>query len=424
MTSLRLDPGGEAVIPLQIRNNGQVVEGYTISVIGAPAAWATVEPSTVSLYPGTTTTATVTFKPPRTARTPAGALPFGVRVQPTEHPEQAVVPEGVVEVLPFLETTAELVPRTSQGRRGRHQVAIDNRGNVPVNVLVNTASDGDKVRFKLNPVGLSIAPGEAKFVKVLVAPRRRIWRGQPVTHPFSIGVVPQDSTSVDLDGSYVQTPVVPKWLLWALLSLLLLLGAAVALWLWLLKPAIESQAKEAAEESAAAAEKSAEEAKDAAKDAGGAAEQAGGAATDAEKAADKAEQKDPTAPPTKTRGPRVRVIDTSERLSVVTGTQDSDVYSLPGDRDQFSLYDIVINNPQGDFGTVQLVIDGDVLLEHALENFRDLDFHFVSPIEVGDNATMRVVCRTPGEPPDAPVPTTCNVSMLLGGELATPVPRT
>ena len=58
-TTLQLDAGGEAVVPLQIRNNGSVVEGYQLSVIGAPAGWATVEPSTVSLYPGTTTTATV-----------------------------------------------------------------------------------------------------------------------------------------------------------------------------------------------------------------------------------------------------------------------------------------------------------------------------------------------------------------------------
>lgn len=419
-TSLRLDAGGEVVVPLQIRNNGQVVEGYQISVIGAPAAWAVVEPSSVSLYPGTTTTATVTFKPPRNARTPAGELPFGVRVQPTEHPELAVVPEGVIEVLPFLETTAELVPRTSQGRRGRHQVAIDNRGNVPVNVLVDAASDGDKVRFKVDPVGLSIAPGEARFVKITVTPRRRIWRGQPVTHPFSVGVTPQDSTAVNLEGSWVQSRVIPKWLMWALLALLLLLGAAIALWLWLLKPAIESQAQDAAEEAAAQAEEAAEEAAQAAEDAGGAAQTAGGAATDAEKAADDAENAGDQPPVVPTR-PRVRITDISPRLNVVTAGTASDVFTLAGERDRFSLTDLVLNNPQGDFGRVQVLVDGDVRLEHAMENFRDLDFHFVSPIEVTDNVTLRVVCRSPGEPPDAPVPTTCDVSVLLGGELASPV---
>lgn len=408
-TSLRLDAGGEAVVPLQIRNNGQVVEGYQISVIGAPGAWATVEPATVSLYPGTTTTATVTFRPPRSARTPAGEQAFGVKVLPTEHPELTVVPEGVVEVLPFLETTAELIPRTSQGRRGRHKVAVDNRGNVPVNVLVEAASDGERVGFKVDPVGLVIEPGEARFVSVTVKARKQIWRGQPVTHPFVVGVSPQDSTPVELDGSYVQTPVVPKWLLWLLLGLVLLVGTVLALWFWLLKPTIESQAKEAAEASA-------EEAAVAAEEAAAAAEDAGGAANDAKKAADEAEENTGREPE-----PRVKVTDVSPRLNVIVGGTGTDTYDLPGPDDTFSLTDVVFSNPQGDFGRVQVIVDDDVRLEHALENFRDLDFHFVSPIMVNDDVTLRVVCRSPGEPPDAAVPDTCDVSVLLGGELISPV---
>ena len=143
-------------------------------------------------------------------------------------------------------------------------------------------SDGERVQFKVDPVGLAIPPGEARFVSVKVKARKRIWRGQPVTHPFVVGVSPQDSIPVELDGSYVQTPVVPKWLLWALLGLLLLLGALLALWFWLLKPTIESQAKDAAEESAQQAEAAAEQA-------AAAAQQAGGAANDAAAAADQAE---------------------------------------------------------------------------------------------------------------------------------------
>ncbi len=409
-TSLSLDAGSEAVVPVQIRNNGAVVEGYQISVIGVPAAWATVEPATVSLYPGTTTTTTITFRPPRSARTPAGEHAFGVKVQSTEHPELTVVPEGVVEVLPFLETTAELIPRTSQGRRGGHKVAVDNRGNVPVSVLVDAASDGDRVRFTVDPVGLAIEPGEARFVSVKVKARKRIWRGQPVTHPFVVVAAPQDSSPVELDGSYVQTPVIPKWLLWALLGLVLLVGALLALWFWLLKPTIESQAKEAAEASA-------EQAVVAAEEAAAAADDAGGAANDAAQSADDAAQSAESTPPK----PKVTVTDISPRLNVVVAATGTDTFDLPGPDDTFSLTDVVFSNPQGDFGRVQLIVDDDVRLEHALENFRDLDFHFVSPITIDEDVTLRVVCRTPGEPPDAVAPNTCDVSVLLGGELISPV---
>lgn len=414
-TELRLDPGSEAVVPLQIRNNGSVVEGYQISVLGVPGEWAVVEPATVSLYPGTTTTATVTFRPPRSARTIAGQQRFGVKVQPTEHPDLTVVPEGVVEILPFLETTAELVPRTSQGRKGRHQVAIDNRGNVPVNALVAAHSDGERLRFKVDPVGLEVPPGEARFVSLRAKSRKQLWRGQPVTHPFVVGVSPQDSTPVELPGSYVQTPVVPKWVLWLVPLLLLLAGLLLALWFWVLKPTIESQAKEAAEESADRAEQAAEE--------------AGTAAEDAKDAA--ADVKDKTSGGGGGGGgggdgggenkQRVVVVtDISPRLlaTPADNATASDRFTLEDEDDTFALTDVVLSNPQGDFGRVELIVDGDVRLSHALENFRDLDFHFVSPIQVTDFVEIEVQCRTPGEPPDADPVDSCDVAALLGGKLS------
>lgn len=420
-TSLQLEPGSEAVVPLQVRNNGSVVEGYQISVIGAAAAWATVEPATISLYPGTATTATVVFKPPRSARVPAGPLPFGVRVAPTEHPELTVVPEGVVEVLPFLETTAELIPRTSQGRRARHQVAIDNRGNVPVNVLVSAYSDGERVRCRVDPLGVAVGAGEAQFVRVRGLPRKRIWRGEPVTHPITVTVTPENSTPVELDGSYVQTPVVPRWLLWALLALLALAALLLALWFTVLKPTIESQAEEAAEEAKVAAEDAAAAAQEAAEDAGGAADDAQQAADQSQGGGDDGGGGDGGTGPPRPASPRVRVTDIAPRLEVVTAATSSAEFALPGPDDTFDLTDLVYNNPQGDFGTVQVLVDDEIRLEHALENFRDLDLHFVSPIRVTDNVTLRVDCRTPGRPPDAPEPTTCDTSVLLGGELVSPV---
>ncbi|WP_082574075.1 MULTISPECIES: COG1470 family protein [unclassified Nocardioides] len=408
--TVQLDPGSEAVIPLQIKNNGTVVEGYDITVVGGPASWATVEPAQVSLYPGTATTATVTFRPPRSATTAVGSQRFGVVITPRDNPNNAVVPEGVVEILPFLDTTAELVPRTSQGRRGKHQVAIDNRGNVPVNVLVTAGSEGNRALLSVDPVGLVIPPGEARFTKVRAKGRRAIWRGQPVTHNFVVEVTPENSTPVDLDGSYVQTPVIPKWLIWALIGLILLAAALAALWFTLLKPTIESQAKEAAEEAAADAEKAAGEAKKNA-------EAANGAATNAQKSADKADQVAGVKP-----APKVILTDVSRRLHVDPlggGGTDAQNYDIV-DEGVYRLTDVVLSNPQGDFGRAVLLVDGEVQMDVALENFRDLDFHFVSPIVASERIRLLVTCRTPGTPPDAPPATRCDTSALLGGTLSVP----
>ena len=128
-TEVRLDPGSEAVVPIQIRNNGTVVEGYELSVIGVPGEWAAIEPPAVSLYPGTTTTATITFRPPRSARTVAGQQRFGVSVLPTEHPELAVVPEGVVEVPQAASSATQAAVVTMRWRRGRGRGTAFTRGS-------------------------------------------------------------------------------------------------------------------------------------------------------------------------------------------------------------------------------------------------------------------------------------------------------
>ncbi|MFD4814936.1 hypothetical protein ACFWNS_41030, partial [Streptomyces sp. NPDC058418] len=137
-STVTAEPGGETDVPLQILNSGSTVEEYRFEVVGACAAWAAVEPATLSLYPGASGTVTLRLSPPRDPSVPAGETPFGIRVVPTSDQSATVVPEGRVTVAPFTEVTSELVPRSSNGvRRGTHQLAVDNRGNAPVTVRLS-----------------------------------------------------------------------------------------------------------------------------------------------------------------------------------------------------------------------------------------------------------------------------------------------
>jgi hypothetical protein len=417
-SNVRMQAGEQVVIPLQIRNNGEIVEGYRIEVVGPPSAWSTVEPATVSLYPGSSTTATVSFHPPRTSGVSAGEMQFGVIVTPTEHPDEAVVPEGVVEVLPFLDTTAELLPRTSQGRRqGRHQVAVDNRGNVPVTTVMSATDPTGKVRFVVAPQALTVASGEAAFADVRVRPAKQIWRGAPVTHPFAVEVAPQESTSVVLDGTYVQQPILPPWLGKALLALLALLIALALLWFLLLKPAVESAAEDAVSpevEKAAASAAEADKKAAAADGAAGQAEDSAGSAKESEEGVKDILKKN-----------NIKVAGTpvpfSSRLAAKTADGDDETrsFTVPA-KQTMAMTDIVLSNPQGDFGRVRVSVAGQELFDMALENFRDIDYHFVAPIRAaaGQQVEMVVNCREPGKPPaQTPPPTTCDTAMFFSGEL-------
>lgn len=422
---LHLDAGHEAVVPLMIRNSGDIVEGYNVEVVGVPADWTVVEPAQISLYPGDTATARVAFRPPRTPMVPAGELPFGVRVVPVEHPNEAVVTEGVIEVLPFLETTAELVPRTSHGRRrGVHQVAIDNRGNIPVSVALAAGDPAGLLDIAVKPTALVINPGTAAFVNVKVAPDKLIWRGAPTTHPFAVAVTPHAGTPVNLDGAYLQEAVIPKWLPKALLALLAVLALLAALWFAVLRPTIRSAAKDAVAQPLNKAQSQAVAAQSQAAAAQSQAAAADNAAAQAQQRAQASGGAPAIATPSSARGAPAPVVKPlSQRLETLTasGATSSTPFTVPS-RTTVDLTDLVLENPQGDFGDITLEkVTGSgtsTLLSLALENFRDIDYHFVSPIvaQAGEQIVMRVQCNAPGAVPHAPTqPTSCDTAVFLGG---------
>ena len=419
--SVTLDPGGVGSVPLVIRNNGDIVEGYHLEVVGPARGWASVEPAEMSLYPGASATASVMFFPPRSATVPAGELRYGVRVVPTEHPEEAVVPEGSLDVLPFTDTTAELVPRTSQGRRGaRARVAVDNRGNQAVTVALRAWDQAQGVDFELKPPGITVPAGQAAFVDVRMHAATTSWRGPAKTLPFTVGVDSPDATSITLDGTFLQQPMLPRWLLKAALLALLVLAGLAALWFWLLEGAVESAAQKAAQEQVVAAEEAAAQAQEAAEAAGAQAGTASGNAEVAEEAAGRVEDVAGQLNLATSETPL------AERLEVRTaagGPTRADEFVIPAGQ-TLELTDLVLSNPQGDFGRVRIQIADRVLFDSALENFRDLDYHFVTPIVGvgGENLTMTVRCNTVGVPLEAtPVPTQCDTAMYFGGVLSQPV---
>ena len=55
--------------------------------------------------------------------------------------------------------------------------------------------------------------------------------------------------------------------------------------------------------------------------------------------------------------------------------------------------DLVFSNPKAGSGELRLLRDDEELLVLQLDNFRDLDFHFVTPIVFGDDEPLRLDCQ-------------------------------
>ena len=86
------------------------------------------------------------------------------------------------------------------------------------------------------------------------------------------------------------------------------------------------------------------------------------------------------------------------RLEVTPDAQTVS-YPLP-DGQVFSLTDIFLQNPDGDSGRLRVQRGKTTILSLRLENFRDLDYHFVTPIALssGQAFTMKVSCENQAQP--------------------------
>lgn len=410
-TALAVEPGGETTFDLTVRNIGTVVDQFTFEAHGAAREWITIDPPSVSLLPGTEGTATVRITPPRSPSVPAGPVPFGVRVVSSEDPQGSIVEEGTLEVGRFSDVAGELLPRTARGRRGaEYEVAFDNRGNGRVNASLMATDPDELLVFALQPPGFVSEPGTATFSKLKVTAKKRFWRGPAQTHPFQVLVQPDHDEPVALEGTFLQEALLPKWLWKAIALALLAILALVLLWFTVLRPTVENAAREAAEE--AAEEAVAEQAaavEEAAQTAAAAQETAEAAQAAAEGGANQATL-DEEAREAARAAVQARVEDLGEpfdfRLtrSVAPGASASEPFTVPDDQ-VLSLTDIVVQNPGGDQGVLRILRDpgGDdperTLIEVRLENFRDLDYHFVSPVVFtgGQVVLLSVTCENDGD---------------------------
>ena len=392
---LTVTPGDEARTEITVRNSGRVVDAYRFEPLGPLAPWMRLEPESLALMPDGEDTVTVTFAPPRTAQLTAGELAWAVRVVPREDAEGATVEEGVLEVAPFSEVAAELRPRTSRarGRRsGKHELAVDNLGNTPVEVYLAGGDAEHALDVLLVPDHLVLEPGSAAVVAVRPRARERFWRGQPVTHPFQVVTEPGGQPPIVVDGALLQEPVLPAWLLKALLLAAILAALALALWLAVLKPSIEDTARAIATEEAEAAtadEAAAREASDAAAadDAAAAQEETDAQLGALDDALGKPLKKAPVTDPLG--------VPVTHRLAT-TPDEQAPVVVLDTKR-TVSVTDLLLQNPAGDSGTVTVLRGDEVVYEARLENFRDLDLHLVAPIVVdkGTELGLSVGCTNP-----------------------------
>ena len=417
-TSVTADPGGETTCSIRVRNTGKVVDQVLVDVIGDAQPWSTVEPAQLNLLPGTDAVARVIFRPPRSGAVPAGMVPFAVRAMSQEDPDGSTIEEGTVEVNPFCDLRAVLVPGSARGRRlARYQVVVENEGNTPVHAAVSVADPDRRLEFRVKPETLVTQPGTATFVRLQAVPKERFLRGPDRTLPFQVLLHAAEFAPATVNGVMVHRQVLPKWLLPVIGVTAAALVGAVVLWNTVLKPQVHSLATQGAAVAAQQGTSSAAKASKASgaasrsasatgkKSSGGASSSAGtgstgtgsgGTATTGSPGTSGAGGSPTTsAPPASTTG---TPISSSLQSNASPATTYSTVpYAVPAN-ETLDVSDVVLQNPQGDTGELQVRAGSTTLIQLGLANFRNIDYHFAQPIVFTTTAplVLAVQCQNPG----------------------------
>jgi hypothetical protein len=225
---LLVEPGGSVASQVTVRNVGGVVDSYAVQVLGDAAPWTTIEPPSINLVPEAEGTVQVTFSPPRRPDVAAGLRPFRLVASSSEDRRASAFADGTVNVGPYRDVATELSPQVVEGRHGTFEVALVNRGNVPVDVSVAATDAQQALALRVSQPTVSVPPGGGARVAVQARPRNGSLSGPPRHYPLRIETRTGPDNPTAHDARLVYKPLLPPigrgWLVLARI-LLTLLGA-------------------------------------------------------------------------------------------------------------------------------------------------------------------------------------------------------
>jgi hypothetical protein len=242
-----------ATATVELRNDGEQPVDVRIDVTGEPAAWSWVIPATATVPAAGSLEVKAVFKAPRAPSPPAGPLPVGVRVTGTGHADSAataITVDAMLLVAPFSDVYANLDPPVAKGpRQGRHHLALDNRGNVAVEVtLAGTGAPASnpgteagpgvgsapnsarpsvpEVTVEVEPRLVTVGAGSKSVATVVVRAGATFLRGHDRDHPFRVEALAGIGPPTTVGGILRQQASAPAWLPRAAVGLAALVAVA------------------------------------------------------------------------------------------------------------------------------------------------------------------------------------------------------
>lgn len=393
---LTVEPGESTSLSLAVENVGDRTESYTVIPSGLTAGWTTVTRPNITLFGGSRDVVEVVVRPPAIHSTTAGATSLTLRVIPQDDPDDAVIAETILDVAPFDDrriTTLQPVQRAR--RRATYEFMVENHGNNLASCRLHLVDASERVDGTFDPPAVGVAPGSASLVRLNLRTKFRLFRRSERQLDFEIEATEPEHEPASGRATLIQPPTVSARSVGRFAAVAATIGAIALAWFGVVRPELRDAADRAVDDRIQELSTAAP-------------------TTVAVSTTVPEEVEEP--------GAAVQVAEigdpVSYRIAVDVGIaqERSESVSIPPDSN-FRLTDVVLQNPNGDLGTAQLLRNGDVLYEWDLAAMNTANEFQprVSPIpfDSGDNLVLAVICDAAGRPSG----TGCEIATLLGGVL-------
>ncbi len=223
-------PGEQAEFHLEVANRGSLDDRITIDVEGLPEGWVQAPMEFIAVRAGETTPLSITLRPPRHATTPAGRQRFRIRLRSQRYPEAAPAVTASL-MLGALESFEAGINPPHLRVPGIVEIMIRNTGNAAALYSVVGQDPESRLQFHGEQGRVRLEPQQRATIELEVEPRDQRPFTATEAYPFGVEVASRSGARQVLAAEADIPPLVPPWLAYSVLALVIFLCAFSALFL-------------------------------------------------------------------------------------------------------------------------------------------------------------------------------------------------
>jgi len=237
--NLRGTPGGHVQTAVNVHNNSQLVDVFSIDVSGLADSWYELSVTSASLFPGDNLVSILTISPPQNSTAVAKTYPFHVRVQSQQSPDQVITLSATLLVDPFYSFSAALTPRERGKASNSFTVGVSNDSNIDLTFQLGGEDSIGNLRYQFDADRQTVPPGVQRDVGLIVEAVGRPLCGSRKLQNFQVRVSTEQGR-VEPALARGQMEIVPRipapvWVV-TLVVMLAVAGIAAAVWFLIGEP--------------------------------------------------------------------------------------------------------------------------------------------------------------------------------------------